>query len=141
MRHAEAVDYLYSLGNEVLTAKLGLHNMEVLLKLLGEPHKKFKSILIAGTNGKGSVAAFCDSILRVSGHKTGLYTSPHLLQIEERIRTDGNMISADEFGRLTGEVRDAVNLLMKYPGNGSSVRLDRHPTYFEMVTAIAFKYF
>jgi len=141
MKYSEALTYLYSLGNEVLTAKLGLHNIDTLLTFLGEPHKKFESILIAGTNGKGSVAAFCDSILRASGHKTGLYTSPHLLQIEERIRTDGSMISAHEFGRLAGEVKDAVNLLMGPARSRSRLRLDRHPTYFEMVTAIAFKYF
>jgi dihydrofolate synthase / folylpolyglutamate synthase len=141
MRHAEAVDYLYSLGNEVLTAKLGLHNMEVLLRFLGEPHKKFRSILIAGTNGKGSVAAFCDSILRASGYRTGMYTSPHLIQIEERIRIDGKMIGSDEFARLTGEVKDAVGSLMKNPSKANGGQLERHPTYFEMVTAVAFKYF
>src|SRR5215831_640646 len=141
MKYSEALTYLYSLGNEVLTAKLGLHNIETLLTFLGNPHKKFESILIAGTNGKGSVAAFCDSILRASGHRAGLYTSPHLLQIEERIRTDGSMISAHDFGRLAGEVKDAISLLMGRATSRRRLRLDRHPTYFEMVTAIAFKYF
>lgn len=141
MNYSEALDYLHSLGNEVLTAKLGLQNIEALLRHLGEPHKKFRSILIAGTNGKGSVAAFCDSILRTSGYKTGLYTSPHLIQTEERIRIDGRTIRADEFARLTEEVKDAVNALMKQPAEGGGMKLERHPTYFEMVTAIAFKYF
>jgi dihydrofolate synthase/folylpolyglutamate synthase len=140
MNYSEALDYLHSLGNEVLTAKLGLQNIQALLDHLGEPHKKFRSILIAGTNGKGSVAAFCDSILRTSGYKTGLYTSPHLIQTEERIRIDGRMIPADEFARLTEEVQDAVNALMKQPAEGGR-KLEHHPTYFEMVTAIAFKYF
>src|SRR5215831_7505754 len=113
MNYSEALDYLYSLGNEVLTAKLGLHNIEVLLQHLDEPHRKFKSVLIGGTNGKGSVAAFCDSILRASGYRTGLYTSPHLIQIEERIRIGGRMIHSDEFARLTREVKDAVATLMQ----------------------------
>src|SRR5918912_1007611 len=104
MTYTEAVEYLNSLGNEVLTAKLGLQNITVLLSFLGDPHKKFKSILIAGTNGKGSVAAFCESILRVSGYRTGLYTSPHLVQIEERIRVNGVMIPPKDFARLTEEV-------------------------------------
>jgi len=141
MNYSEALNYLYSLGNEVLTAKLGLQNIEALLRHLGEPHKKFRSILIAGTNGKGSVAAFCDSILRTSGYKTGLYTSPHLIQTEERIRIDGRTIRANEFARLTEEVKDAVNALMKQPAERGGMKLERHPTYFEMVTAIAFKYF
>ena len=94
MNYSDALNYLYSLGNEVLTAKLGLHNIEALLQYLGGPHRRFKSILIAGTNGKGSVAAFCDSVLRASRYKTGLYTSPHLIQIEERIRINGKMIRA-----------------------------------------------
>ncbi len=142
MNYSEAVNYLYSLGNEVLTAKLGLRNITALLNFLGDPHKKFKSILIAGTNGKGSVAAFCESVLRASGYRTGLYTSPHLIQIEERICVGGVMIAADVFARLTEEIKDAVSALMNE--NGSTAKnfpLDRHPTYFEMVTAIAFKYF
>ncbi|PYV42356.1 MAG: hypothetical protein DMG06_14370, partial [Acidobacteria bacterium] len=102
---------------------------------------KFKSILIAGTNGKGSVAAFCESVLRASGYKTGLYTSPHLIQIEERICVGGVRIAAEVFARLTEEVKEAVSSLMNGYLNTKSVRLDRHPTYFEIVTAIAFKYF
>jgi dihydrofolate synthase / folylpolyglutamate synthase len=141
MNYPEALEYLYSLGNEVLTAKLGLHNIEVLLQHLGEPHRKFKSVLIAGTNGKGSVAAFCDSILRASGYRTGLYTSPHLIQIEERIRINGRMIHSDEFARLTQEVKDAVTSLMQHASATAGLKLERHPTYFEMVTAVAFKYF
>jgi|RhiMetdeSRZDD1v2_1073273.scaffolds.fasta_scaffold333686_1 dihydrofolate synthase/folylpolyglutamate synthase len=141
MNYSEALDYLYSLGNEVLTAKLGLHSIEVLLQHLGEPHRKFKSVLIAGTNGKGSVAAFCDSILRASSYRTGLYTSPHLIQIEERIRINGKMIHSDEFARLTQEVKDAVTTLMQHASATGGLKLERHPTYFEMVTAVAFKYF
>jgi dihydrofolate synthase/folylpolyglutamate synthase len=142
MRYTEAVQYLYSLGNEVLTAKLGLQNIAALLQFLGDPQRKFKSVLIAGTNGKGSVAACTESVLRTAGWKTGLYTSPHLSQIEERIRVKGTMISAEDFARLTQVVKAAVADLQK-PLRRDSVQpsLDRHPTYFEMVTAIAFEYF
>src|SRR4051794_24219362 len=137
MTYEEALDYLYSLGNEVLSAKLGLQNISVLLSFLGDPHKKFRSILIAGTNGKGSVAAYCESVLRVGGYKTGLYTSPHLIQIEERIRVNGVMIPGQDFARLTEEVRNSIAILMGGPhSSGSYLRLDRHPTYFEIVTAV-----
>jgi dihydrofolate synthase / folylpolyglutamate synthase len=141
MNYPEALAYLYSLGNEVLTAKLGLLNMQVLLEHLGDPQKKFTSILIAGTNGKGSVAAFCDSILRSSGYETGLYTSPHLVQIEERIRVNGRMIPSDTFARLTEEMKNLVTRLMHQASTSGGSKLERHPTYFEMVTAIAFSYF
>jgi dihydrofolate synthase/folylpolyglutamate synthase len=142
MHYAEAVRYLYSLGNEVLTAKLGLQNIATLLQFLGDPQREFKSVLIAGTNGKGSVAAFIESVLRTAGLKTGLYTSPHLIQIEERIQINGTMICAEDFAHLTEVVKDAVAVLLKSSRRDSAApSLDRHPTYFEMVTAIAFKYF
>ena len=113
MRYMEAVRYLYSLGNEVLTAKLGLQNIATLLQFLGDPQRQFKSVLIAGTNGKGSVAAFIESVLRTAGLKTGLYTSPHLIQIEERIQINGTMICAEDFAHLTEVVKDAVAVLLK----------------------------
>jgi len=142
MQYADALRYLYSLGNEVLTAKLGLHNISTLLESLGNPHRHYDSVLIAGTNGKGSVAAFMESVLRKSGLKTGLYTSPHLVRIEERVRVQGSLISAEEFARLTERVKDTVDALLN-PQASSQVpgSLDRHPTYFEMVTAIGFCYF
>jgi len=80
--------------------------------------------------------------LRASGYKTGLYTSPHLIQIEERIRVNGVMIPAGDFARLTEEVRNSIALLMdERHMSGSELRLDRHPTYFEIVTAVGLKYF
>ena len=142
MQYADALRYLYSLGNEVLTAKLGLHNISTLLESLGKPHQHFDSVLIAGTNGKGSVAAFVESVLRTSGLNTGLYTSPHLMRIEERVRVRGVCISAEDFARLTQRVKDRVaELLNPQASSVVSGRLDRHPTYFEMVTAIGFCYF
>ncbi len=139
MQYPEAVQYLYSLGNEVLTAKLGLHNISTLLGFLGDPQKQYPSVLIAGTNGKGSVAAFIESALRAAGFKTGLYTSPHLICVEERIQVCGAMIGAGEFARLTRQAKEAVAALLQPQAENAS--LDRHPTYFEMVTAIAFQYF
>ena len=142
MQYTDALRYLYSLGNEVLTAKLGLHNISMLLESLGNPHRRYESVLIAGTNGKGSVAAFVESALRRSGMNTGLYTSPHLMRIEERVRVQGRLISAEDVARLTQRVKDKVSeLLNPHPSSEASGRLDRHPTYFEMVTAIGFCYF
>jgi dihydrofolate synthase/folylpolyglutamate synthase len=86
MNYPECLAYLNRLGNEVLTMKFGLDTVRTLLDRLGNPHHQFPSILIAGTNGKGSTARFIDSICRESGLKTGLFTSPHLIKIEERIR-------------------------------------------------------
>ena len=102
MDYSDAVRYLYSLGNEVLTAKLGLLNISTLLGFLGSPHKSFQSILIAGTNGKGSVAAFVSHVLHEAGFVTGLYSSPHLNRIEERIQICGSTISTADFSRITG---------------------------------------
>lgn len=142
MDSANAIRYLYSLGNEVLTAKLGLYNISTLLRSLGSPQENFQSILIAGTNGKGSVAAFLSTVLRQAGYTTGLYTSPHLHKIEERIQVNGNSISSADFSRITGVVKNEVEKLMNLNANRSEQPgLDRHPTYFEMVTSIALRYF
>jgi dihydrofolate synthase / folylpolyglutamate synthase len=142
MQYADALRYLYSLGNEVLTAKLGLQNISTLLESLGNPHRHYDSILIAGTNGKGSVAAFVESVLRTCSLNTGLYTSPHLMRIEERVRVRRSCISAEDFARLTERVKNQVGeLFNRRASNHAPGRLDRNPTYFEMVTAIAFSYF
>jgi dihydrofolate synthase/folylpolyglutamate synthase len=142
MDYKDSVSYLYSLGNEVLTAKLGLFNISTLLGFIGSPHKKFQSILIAGTNGKGSVAAYISQVLHQAGFVTGLYSSPHLNRIEERIQIGGTTISEADFSRITGHVKTALDQLMVPDANlNGKARLDRHPTYFELVTAIAFQYF
>ena len=124
------------------TAKLGLENIRRLMRFLGDPQDRFPSVLIAGTNGKGSVAAFCESVLRTRGYGTGLYTSPHLIRIQERIRIGGREILPQELARLTATVKEAVRqLLAGTTRNGRRLKLDRHPTYFEMVTAMAFLHF
>jgi dihydrofolate synthase / folylpolyglutamate synthase len=127
----EAYAYLLSLGHETLTIKLGLENTETLLAALGHPHKSFPSVQIAGTNGKGSTAAFLDSICRAAGIRTGLFTSPHLISITERIRIAGESVTEEEFARFTSIVRDTAETLV------SEGKLETLPTFFEHVTAIA----
>lgn len=142
MDYPQAVSYLYSLGNEVATAKLGLENIRCLLSFLGDPQDRFPSVLIAGTNGKGSVAAFCESVLRTRGYRTGLYTSPHLVRIQERMRIGEREVRPEDLARLAVTVKEAVGqLLAGTIRNGRRLKLERHPTYFEMVTAMAFLYF
>jgi dihydrofolate synthase/folylpolyglutamate synthase len=131
MQFDEAIAYLLSLGHETLTVKLGLRNTELLLEALGNPHKEFFSVQIAGTNGKGSTAAFADSIVRAAGLRSGLYTSPHLVSMTERIRIDGSEITHERFAQLATEVRVACETLM------AQQTLSTYPTFFEQVTAIA----
>src|ERR1700751_2648441 len=98
---------MFALGHELAhtpSQKFDLAHMRVLLQALEHPERAFRSVLIAGTNGKGSTAATLASILRTSGLRTGLYTSPHLVRINERIRINGIEISDDDFARLHGEV-------------------------------------
>ncbi len=129
---------MFALGHELANTpsnKFDLAHMRVLLRAMNHPEQAFPSVLIAGTNGKGSTAATLASILRASGLKTGLYTSPHLMRINERIRINGEEISDDDFARLHGEV-DAVARRLVERGE-----LPWHPSFFEMMTAIAFAYF
>jgi dihydrofolate synthase/folylpolyglutamate synthase len=129
---------MFALGHELAqtpSAKFDLAHMCVLLAALEHPERRFPSVLIAGTNGKGSTAATLASILRASGLKTGLYTSPHLIRINERIRVDGEEIADDDFARLHGEVDRVAEGLVERG------ELPWHPSFFEMMTAIAFAYF
>src|SRR2546425_5721620 len=100
MHFDEALRYLLSLGHETLAIKLGLRNTELLLDALGNPQTSYPSVQIAGTNGKGSTAVVLDSICRAAGIKTGLFTSPHLVSIIERIKIGGREISPMDFARL-----------------------------------------
>ncbi|HWS99604.1 MAG TPA: folylpolyglutamate synthase/dihydrofolate synthase family protein [Pyrinomonadaceae bacterium] len=131
MRFDEALSYLLSLGHETLAIKLGLTNTERLLAALGDPQKSFPSVQIAGTNGKGSTAVMLERVARAAGVKTGLYTSPHLVSITERVRVDGQEITREEFARLTALVRATAERLV------SDGTLPALPTFFEHVTAIA----
>jgi dihydrofolate synthase/folylpolyglutamate synthase len=131
MDFAEALNYLLSLGHETLTIKLGLRNTELLLQALGNPERSFPSVQIAGTNGKGSTAAFLESICRSSSIRTGLYTSPHLQSITERIKVNGVDISRADFARHTTTVYETSQALV------ADAVFDALPTFFEQVTAIA----
>src|SRR5688572_4150720 len=105
MEFDEAREYLLSLGHETLTIKLGLANIERLLDALDHPHHAFPAVQIAGTNGKGSTAAMLEAICCAAGITTGLYTSPHLVSITERIRIAGREISQQIFSQMTARVR------------------------------------
>src|SRR5512135_1625433 len=115
--------------------KFDLAHMRALLAALGDPERRFASVLIAGTNGKGSTAATLESILRAAGHHTGLYTSPHLERVNERIRVDGEEISDAEFATVYARVEKCVEELL------ARNALPWHPSFFEMLTAMAFEYF
>jgi dihydrofolate synthase/folylpolyglutamate synthase len=125
MNFQEAVSYLLSLGHETLTIKLGLRNTELLLSALGNPERAFASVQIAGTNGKGSTAVMLDSICRAAGIKCGLYTSPHLVSITERITISGVQISPEEFAACVTTVRDVA------------AQFEALPTFFEQLTVAA----
>jgi dihydrofolate synthase / folylpolyglutamate synthase len=133
-----AVSRMFALGHELAQTpsnKFDLAHMRVLLEALNHPERSFPSVLIAGTNGKGSTAATLASILRASGLKAGLYTSPHLMRINERIRINGKEISDDDFAELHGAIDRAAEKLVE------KTELPWHPSFFEMMTAIAFEYF
>ena len=131
MTFEEAVQYLLGLGHETLTIKLGLRNTELLLEALNHPERSFRSVQIAGTNGKGSTAAMLDSICRAAGIKCGLYTSPHLVSITERITFSGKQITPEEFAACATVVRDTSEQLLR------DKQIDALPTFFEQLTAIA----
>ncbi len=124
------MSWLY--GREAMGIKLGLGNITRLLSHLGDPHQRFRAVHVAGTNGKGSVSAMIASVLQEAGHRTGLYTSPHLVDFRERMRVDGEMISENELLRLVGEVREFA----ERPGPP-----EERLTFFELTTAMAFVYF
>ena len=138
MSYETAVASMFALGHELAQTpshKFDLAHMRVLLQRMDHPERRFPSVLIAGTNGKGSTAATLASILRASGLKTGLYTSPHLMRINERIRLNGKEISDNDFSELHGKIdRIAETLVEKR-------ELPWHPSFFEMMTTIGFEYF
>lgn len=112
--------------------KLGLDNIHILLDALGRPDRRFPAVHVAGTNGKGSVSAMLEAILRAAGYRTGLYTSPHLVREEERIRIDGECVSARTFAAHLELVKNTIDELT------AAGRLAGHPTFFEVLTAVAF---
>ncbi len=141
MNFQESVRYLLSLGRELAAptqasaAKFNLENITILANRLGHPEQKYPSVHIAGTNGKGSTAAFLESILRHAGYHTGLYTSPHLERINERMRVDGQEIPDTSFASVFSRIHKIIEELL------AAGTLRAHTTFFECVTAIAFEYF
>jgi dihydrofolate synthase / folylpolyglutamate synthase len=138
MSYAAALSSLHARAGELHGApgqprqKFRLEEMRVLVKALGHPECGFRSVLIAGTNGKGSTAATLSAILAAAGYNTGLYTSPHLSRVNERIRIDGRPISDPDFARLYFRVDDVAGQLI------AAGKLPGHPSFFESLTALAF---
>jgi dihydrofolate synthase / folylpolyglutamate synthase len=141
MNYEAAVRYLLSLGRELAAptqaaaGKFDLENITAIAERLGRPDRAYPSAHIAGTNGKGSTAAFLESILRHAGFRTGLNTSPHLEKINERIRISGTEISDSAFAETFSRIQSVAEELL------AAGKLRAHPTYFECVTAMAFDYF
>lgn len=133
--YPDSVQFLYALGNEFKTIKFGLERIATLLEYLGQPQYAARVIHVAGTNGKGSTCAIIERTLREAGVRTGLYTSPHLVEPTERIRVNGQPVSPDEFADAFHEVHVAAERLI------ATGAIDMHPTYFETVTAMAFLLF
>jgi len=125
--YPEALAWLY--GTQRFGIKLGLENVERLLRDLAIPGKGQRIVHVAGTNGKGSVCAMIDAIARAAGHRTGLFTSPHLITYRERIRVNGEMIGQEEVARGLGVLREMIR------------DWDPHPTFFEITTALALDHF
>jgi dihydrofolate synthase/folylpolyglutamate synthase len=130
---ADPLEYLSSL--ERLGMKFGLDNIRALTAALDHPEERFRSVIVAGTNGKGSVTAMIERGLRASGYRTGRYTSPHLVRLEERFAIDGVEITTDTLRRAAAAVRDVAE------GLRSAGTLESPPTFFECATAIAFLLF
>jgi dihydrofolate synthase / folylpolyglutamate synthase len=132
MDYEATLEHLYRL--ERFGIKLGLDNIRRLLSLLGDPHRGLKVLHVTGTNGKGSVCAYAASVLRASAYRVGLYTSPHLVRFNERIRVDGVPIADDDVLRLWAGMQPAIQAM-------TAARAIDHPTFFEVTTAMALQYF
>jgi hypothetical protein len=123
----DPVDWLYGLQSHGI--KLGLDGIRALLLLLDHPERLFPVVLVGGTNGKGSVVAMLDALLRAHGRRAGVTTSPHLVRPEERIRIDGTDVSAEELARVLSVVRTACDRGLE------DGRLATHSSFFEVITA------
>jgi dihydrofolate synthase / folylpolyglutamate synthase len=136
LSYPHSVQYLYSLGNEIKVGmKLGLEGIQTLLDALGNPERGQRFVHVAGTNGKGSTSAMIANALRAAGFRTGLYTSPHLVEPTERIQIDCQSITSEEFTQAFETVHEAAERLLR------EERIDAHPSYFETITAMAFVVF
>lgn len=132
MQYPDSVEFLYALGNELKTVKFGLDRIRTLLAALGNPQRAYRVVHVAGTNGKGSTCAMIAAGLEAAGFRTGLYTSPHLIEPTERIRIDGSDIPQPAFVRAFEQVHRRAEAMV------AAGELDMHPTYFETITAMGF---
>ena len=128
LTYPDSVRFLYALGNEIRSVKFGLDRIRAVLEALGNPQRTFRIVHVAGTNGKGSTCAMIEADLRSAGIRTGLFTSPHLIEPTERIQISGVAVTPEQFQRAFAVVHETAEKL----------DLDCHPTYFETVTAMAF---
>src|ERR1700722_989675 len=129
MTYAEAIQFLYGLN--LFGANFGLEATRKLAALAGNPQERLRFIHVAGTNGKGSTCAMLESIYRAAGLRVGLFTSPHLVAFGERIQVDRQLIGEADIARLAAEIK---SLLTQFPA-------EQHPTFFEVVTVMALRYF
>jgi dihydrofolate synthase/folylpolyglutamate synthase len=135
VNYAECLQYLAELGHELRGVKFGLETTASLLACLGHPHQRYPSAIVAGTNGKGSTSAILANILQRAGYRTGLYTSPHLVRVNERIRVNGEEVSDADFAQAFTEVCQAVDQLL------ARKTLAQVPSFFEFLTVTAFLHF
>ncbi len=142
MSYHSALESLFALGPELgkvpgqkTPRKFDLENMRRLMTALGHPERRVPSVLIAGTNGKGSTSATLAAIFETAGYRTGLYTSPHLIRPNERIQINGEHISDVEFAEMHRRVEEAARQML----DRGQIKI--HPSFFEMITAMAFEYF
>ena len=135
MTYPECLKYLADLGHELHGVKFGLEAISRILEELGRPHQRYATVVVAGTNGKGSTCAMLASILEHAGYTTGLFTSPHLVRVNERMRVNGREISDEDFAVAFTRVAAAVERLVSL---GS---LEKPPSFFEFLTATAFQHF
>ena len=135
LSYSETVQQLLWLGHEGRSLKWDLANIRAVLERLGHPEQRFPSVHIAGTNGKGSVAAMTASILRTAGYRTGLYSSPHLVRINERIVVNGGAVSDEEFAAAFDAITEPIEALL------AENVLPNYPSYFECLTAMALWHF
>jgi dihydrofolate synthase / folylpolyglutamate synthase len=133
--YPSSVSYLYALGNEVKSIKLGLDRVRAVLVRLGHPERACQFVHVAGTNGKGSTCAMIESALRHAGVRTGLYTSPHLVDPTERVRIAGEQVTPAAFSDAFDELHACAERMM------AAGEIDMHPTYFESLTLMAFLLF
>jgi dihydrofolate synthase/folylpolyglutamate synthase len=135
MNYAECLSYLADLGHELRGVRFGLEAITTILASLGHPHQQYPTAIVAGTNGKGSASAILASILEHAGYRTGLYTSPHLVRVNERIQVNRRDISDEDFAQSFTDIQQTVERLLEQKA------LEFRPSFFEFLTATAFLYF